>query len=85
LSSSEIEENFFKIWTLQASELYIEVKNPLEVQFNLFDIHGKVLYSRSQLHLAGMGRFQLPALSPGVYLVELSGENFRTVEKVILF
>ncbi|MBE0638882.1 MAG: T9SS type A sorting domain-containing protein, partial [Bacteroidales bacterium] len=61
--------------------LFIDLVNQQEIQLIMTDMHGREMLRQKLLTLRN--QIDLTALRSGIYLLQLEGNNFRRIEKII--
>ncbi|MCH2044110.1 MAG: T9SS type A sorting domain-containing protein [Saprospiraceae bacterium] len=68
----------------QAINLEVETMNTMELNAQVFNVLGELVYAENLGTVNGKVNAQLPALESGVYVVELSNGNDKEVRRLIV-
>ncbi len=70
----------------QALPLFISVEKNQKARISISDLNGRILKTEtSSLHEGEQTmNFALPQMASGIYLLNLEGEHFRSVEKILI-
>ncbi len=63
--------------------VYADLTEDSEVLVNMFDLLGRTVYHRKVMMTKGMNTFEIASVSNGMYLVELKGASFSSVNKLL--